>query len=210
MTKHQSFTVTLEEVTWRIADNCDRCGCHEDWWQVMGEDFSDAESAARFLAAHGRDLYRVTWPEHVIVPRFNSDARYQLQSEVGPTKEFEVIFLNNGDAVLQTGDGNYSAVFADITALAECVHLLMGGKSAQGWDGHDPVHRIDTDSEAFREAVRAGGYTHFDSHYLAASDIWDHAESSWGNVREFVLELWHCVKQAESDELCEEEVVFED
>ena len=44
----------------------------------------------------------------------------------------------------------------------------------------------------------------------SSSDIWDHAESSWGNVREFVLELWHYVKQAEWDELCEEEVVFED
>ena len=127
-------------------------------------------------------------------------------------KEFEVVFLNNGDAVLQTGDGNYSAVFADMAALAECVHLLTGGESAQGWDGHDPVNRIDTDSEAFREAVRAGGYTHFDNATFVAGynqiglpvshvSLWDHAESSWGNVSEFVLGLWHCVKQAEWDEL---------
>lgn len=125
-------------------------------------------------------------------------------------ESFEVVFLNNGDAVLQTVDGNYSAVFADMAALAECVHLLTGGESAQGWDGHDPVNRIDTDGEAFWEGTRNGQYRYFDSYHAASSDIWDHAESSWGNVSEFVLALWDRVKQAEADERCEEEVVFED
>ena len=85
MTTHEPYTTTLTQLVLLIAEHYDRCGCHEDWWQVMGEDFPDAESAARFLAAHGRDLYRVAWPEHVVTPLFNSDASYSLVGTIPKT-----------------------------------------------------------------------------------------------------------------------------
>ncbi len=92
MTKHEPFTTTLQDVVLRIVDHYDRCGCHEDWWQVIGEDFPDAESAAAYLAAHGRDSYRVTWPEHVVTPHFNSDANYSLVRTT--VKEYDVRYFD--------------------------------------------------------------------------------------------------------------------
>lgn len=60
----------------------------------------DAEIAAAIdstveEAEHGPDVvdpqrwYRVSWPEHVITPRYNSDATYHPTDEA-PTSEFGV------------------------------------------------------------------------------------------------------------------------
>lgn len=117
---------------------------------------------------------------------------------------FELIFLNNGDAVLQTDD--YAAVFDGnhIPQLAECAYLLIEGGSTQSWEGHDSAWRIDTESEAFHEGLRNGNFQHFSSDYVSTYKIWDHSESSWGNVSEFVHELGHCLKQADWDALADE------
>lgn len=78
--KHEPISLTLNEITARIFNDTD-----EEWWRVMwldppipesapAEQWADWEEA--YLAAHEKDVYRVVWPEHVIVPRFNSDANY--------------------------------------------------------------------------------------------------------------------------------------
>ena len=88
MAKHKAQTATLNEMLTLIGSHTDT-----PWFDVVGididglddaradgesDDFEDATRIEReYIEAHRNDVYQITWPEHVTVPRFNSDAYYQ-------------------------------------------------------------------------------------------------------------------------------------
>lgn len=87
MSKHESEKVTLGEIIGAMDDET-----LTEWWRVMGVDLPDYDPStadlkefiakeALYLDEHRDDLYLVSWPDHVINPRFNSDASYQLIQE---------------------------------------------------------------------------------------------------------------------------------
>jgi len=63
--------------------------------------------------------------------------------------------------------------------LADDVRALVDGANVADWDGNDPECYID--DETYWEHEPNGGYRAIDQ------DTWmdDHADSSWGNVRQF-------------------------
>lgn len=69
MTKHSPVTVTLKEIVNAMPHNFD--GDFTDLIGYVGKD------PAAYLAKNGHEKYLVTWPDHVIIPKFNSDASYQ-------------------------------------------------------------------------------------------------------------------------------------
>jgi hypothetical protein len=86
MPKHEPETHTLEEII-QAMDYTKSCA---PWFEAMGINFAKYEAAldaeefdkaaaieADYIKAHSKDMYRVVWPEHVRVPKFNSDATYQ-------------------------------------------------------------------------------------------------------------------------------------
>ena len=91
MAKHESEIVTLADIINGIDERSS-----DQWYEIMGieieglteanangeaDDFAAAsEIEAAYIRQHERDTYRVSWPEHVITPRYNSDASYQLES----------------------------------------------------------------------------------------------------------------------------------
>ena len=94
MTKHKSEKVTLKEIIEMIED----CRHSDDpWYDVIGVDIEgldealakgeqdDFEEASRieseYIQRHENDVYEINWPDHVITPRYNSDASYQLYEE---------------------------------------------------------------------------------------------------------------------------------
>lgn len=89
--------LTLAEIIDNMNERND-----EEWFRVMGVEIDGLEDALRrassdddviasagfedsirlewdYIKAHGADLYRVTWPQHVNPPKawFDSDAWYQ-------------------------------------------------------------------------------------------------------------------------------------
>lgn len=90
--RHEPETLTL-------ADIINSIGFHSDelWYDIVGveieglaeaiengegDDFDHAsELETDYIDAHKNDKYLVSWPEHVITPRYDSDASYQLTGE---------------------------------------------------------------------------------------------------------------------------------
>lgn len=97
--KHKPERMKLSEIV-----NAMDCRAVEPWYETMGieiEGLAEAFAAVRaadmaqdydaanasldvadeieaaYLTAHGDDMVDVSWPEHVLTPRFNSDASYQ-------------------------------------------------------------------------------------------------------------------------------------
>lgn len=83
---HETRTMTLGEIINRLdSDDC--------WYEVMGIDIAGLDAALRdadaddfdaanqieaaYIQQHENDVYEVSWPEHVTVPRLNSDADYR-------------------------------------------------------------------------------------------------------------------------------------
>ena len=97
MQKHKSETMTLGQIIDRINPmSCD------PWYTIVGvkipglaEAFeranSDDEDIAEagfneviqieedYITAHKKDVYEVSWPEHVTIRKLNSDASYHPQ-----------------------------------------------------------------------------------------------------------------------------------
>ncbi len=83
--KHATEIVTLGEIVDAVdPDSCD------PWYVIMGveipglhsltvaEDGIDAAAKEqRYLDTHADDKYHVSWPDHVITPKYDSDANYQ-------------------------------------------------------------------------------------------------------------------------------------
>ena len=83
MPKHEPVETTLGEAVDQITSGdpwCEVMGINLPGWQEA-MDSDDYEAAgqieADYLKAHGDDAISVTWPEHVLIPRFNSDANYR-------------------------------------------------------------------------------------------------------------------------------------
>jgi hypothetical protein len=87
MPKHEPEIHTLEEIIdamgayrgadyqWHDLIRVDMPG-HAD--ALAADDFFTAFRVEdRYINAHASDRYRVTWPDHVTVKKFNSDATYQ-------------------------------------------------------------------------------------------------------------------------------------
>lgn len=85
MAKHEDQFLTLGE----IIDLMDHDKSVDLWFETMrisldgyddaidGEDFDEASAIeSDYIEAHKNDAYRVIWPEHVTVPKFNGDATY--------------------------------------------------------------------------------------------------------------------------------------
>ena len=91
MPKHKPEELTLGEIINYMSDQD-----AAEWWRVMGVDVPGIEEAiesaeyeealtdhrgdeieANYLEDHVTDRYRVSWPDHVITPKFNADASYQ-------------------------------------------------------------------------------------------------------------------------------------
>lgn len=95
MPKHKPEELTLAEIIDHMSDED-----AADWWKVMGVDVGGLDIAwkvymesddrysngamkvaetiqAEYLKEHDQDRYLVSWPEHVLTPKFNSDANYQ-------------------------------------------------------------------------------------------------------------------------------------
>lgn len=91
MTKHESEIVTLADIINGVDERSS-----DQWYEIMGieidglveanengeaDDFELAnEIEAGYIRKHENDTYRVSWPEHVKSPRYDSDASYQLES----------------------------------------------------------------------------------------------------------------------------------
>lgn len=94
MAKHKKSKVTLGDLLTLVDKHCDG-----RWWDVVGVDIPGldelmdsgeqadldraSEIEADYLKAHMDDAYIVSWPEHVIVPQYNSDASYQRIKDDG-------------------------------------------------------------------------------------------------------------------------------
>lgn len=82
MAKYRSERVTLSEIIRGIDESSDG-----EWWDIVGidipghnldVDYEDANNREHeYIQQHGDDVYLVSWPDHVMNPRFNSDASYQ-------------------------------------------------------------------------------------------------------------------------------------
>jgi len=107
MPKHKSEKVTLGEIV--LAMN----GA-DQWWEIMGIDIPDynKESSSqdffakeiRYIDEHRDDLYLVSWPDHVINPRYNSDASYQ---PILPDQEITESVYHNG-SMYHFGEGGFT------------------------------------------------------------------------------------------------------
>ena len=84
MSRHKSEKLWLTDIRDRIIESRN----DSEWYEVMGVHIPGLETInhssefygieAAYLSEHSHDLYLVSWPDHVINPRFNSDASYQL------------------------------------------------------------------------------------------------------------------------------------
>lgn len=92
---------------------------------------------------------------------------------------FEIIFDNGGGATLQVNGTEYVHNYDDMQQLADDVRTLVDGANVADWDGNEPECYID--DETYWEHAQNGAYCAIDQ------DTWmdDHADSSWGNVRQF-------------------------
>jgi len=76
------------------------------WWQVVGIDLPQIDQAieagdfelasnleAAYLEQHEKDVYRVTWPEHVLQREFNTDASYSRLEPAEVPEGAEVLKL---------------------------------------------------------------------------------------------------------------------
>lgn len=83
--KHEPLTTTLSDCINRVDVRSD-----SPWYDVMGVNIPGLREAiaadeldtadaieAEYITRHGSDQITVVWPEHVLTPRFNSDASYQ-------------------------------------------------------------------------------------------------------------------------------------
>jgi hypothetical protein len=82
MPKHEPEIHTLGHIMRHLATD-------DAWYHVVGMDLPAFENAIKdgaeseadrlediYYNRHKNDKYRVTWPDHVTVKRFNSDATY--------------------------------------------------------------------------------------------------------------------------------------
>jgi len=88
MPKHEAEIHTLGYLIGRIVGYMQSSN---DWQCIIGieiDGLPEAYAAAdndlahnlesEYIKAHSSDKYRVTWPDHVSVKKFNSDATYHL------------------------------------------------------------------------------------------------------------------------------------
>jgi hypothetical protein len=99
MPKHKPQTLQLSEIINRIDSHTD-----ESWFDVMGIDLPGLDEAkaidgpddfaaqsqveAEYIDEHECDLYEVRWPEHVVYPKFNSDACYLPTQATSEARKF--------------------------------------------------------------------------------------------------------------------------
>jgi hypothetical protein len=86
MPKHKPQIHTLSQIIGRMMEYKQDVG---PWYEVMDVEIpglanaikSDPDSIGEivwsYARSHSSDKYRVTWPDHVTVKKFNSDATYQ-------------------------------------------------------------------------------------------------------------------------------------
>ena len=87
MSKRDESTLTLKQIVNGIAATTDG-----HWADVMGIEIDGRKEAIEagnhdradqladsYLWSNAKRLYRVVWPEHVTIPKFNSDASYLPQ-----------------------------------------------------------------------------------------------------------------------------------
>jgi len=55
---------------------------------------------------------------------------------------FDVIFLNNGDIILQVGTTGFVHTYDDPAQAAQDVKILLDGGNTAGWDGNEPAGRM--------------------------------------------------------------------
>jgi len=92
---------------------------------------------------------------------------------------FEIIFDNGGGATLQVNGTEYVHNYDDMHQLAIDVRAIVDGANVADWDGNEPECYIDENT--YLDHAPNGGYCAINQ------DTWmdDHADSSWGNVRQF-------------------------
>jgi hypothetical protein len=86
MPKHKSQIHTLSQIIGRMLEYKQAVGI---WYEVMGVEIPGLAAAIKndpdnsgeiiwaYARTHANDKYRVMWPDHVTVKKFNSDATYQ-------------------------------------------------------------------------------------------------------------------------------------
>lgn len=139
MPKHKSEKVTLGEIIGAMDDET-----LTEWWNAIGVELADYNPQAAdlkefiakemsYLEEHREDLYLVSWPDHVINPRFNSDASYQLiQDEVNAeSTDYDECTYEVQDAQRQvlarTGSEDDAILHAQSIAYSRVVMFIKSG-----------------------------------------------------------------------------------
>lgn len=105
--------------------------------------------------------------------------------------DIEIVCDNGGGITLMIREGDGCEVtfchsYTDASQVAYDIKEYLADGTTSGWDGHEPECEIDTDTEAFAEDCRNGGYRVFSVADLMATDTED---VSWFNVQELAAAL---------------------
>jgi hypothetical protein len=105
---------------------------------------------------------------------------------VNPLASYEIVFLNDGDAILQRHDGAFAFLFSDMQRLAAAVFGIESGEDPAVWDGNQPD--IFVTDEVYDSAV-TGQMFSLQLHPNERKHWPDDLFFCWGNVAEFISEL---------------------
>jgi len=105
---------------------------------------------------------------------------------VNPLASYEIVFLNNGDAILQSIDGALAFLFSDMQKLAAAVFSIDSGEDPTVWDGNQPDIFV---SEGVFDGAVTGQMFRLYLHPNARKHWPDDPYFCWDNVAEFIGEL---------------------